>query len=377
MLIGNRQRNILEFTLSSLLRRKARHAALITIYTLLIFLLASVMFFTGSIRKEAAFVLATSPEIILQKMIAGRQDLVPLEYAREAIKIRGVQRVIPRLWGYYFSPATKSNYTLIVPEDFRYEPGNIVIGNGIARVMEASVGDRISLLSPEDETLTFKIAEVLSSESELISADLILISEGDFRRLFAMPEGYVTDLALSVRNPRELATIARKLSDQLPGVRPVIRDEILRTYDAVFNWRGGLMITFLGASVFAFLIFAWDRASGLSAEERREIGILKAVGWETSDILLMKFWEGAVVSLTSFLMGTVLAYVHVYFASGALFWPVLKGWSVLYPEFRLLPHLEAYSMFTLFFLTVVPYTIITVIPSWRSATIDPDEVMRA
>jgi ABC-type lipoprotein release transport system permease subunit len=37
-------------------------------------------------------------------------------------------------------------------------------------------------------------------------------------------------------------------------------------------------------------------------EEKREIGILKAIGWETSDIIRMKFWEGLVVSLSSFLM---------------------------------------------------------------------------
>ena len=53
----------------------------------------------------------------------------------------------------------------------------------------------------------------------------------------------------------------------------------------------------LSGALFAFIILAWDKATGLSAEEKREIGILKAVGWETSDILLMKFWEGAAVSL--------------------------------------------------------------------------------
>jgi ABC-type lipoprotein release transport system permease subunit len=133
----------------------------------------------------------------------------------------------------------------------------------------------------------------------------------------------------------------------------------------------------LAGSVAAFVIFAWDRAAGLSAEEKKVLGILKAVGWETSDVLMMKFWEGAVVSLTSFLAGILLAYVHVFFGSSALFEPVLKGWSVLYPHFRLTPFVSAQDAITLFFITVVPYTVITIIPSWRAATIDPDSVMRS
>jgi ABC-type lipoprotein release transport system permease subunit len=41
---------------------------------------------------------------------------------------------------------------------------------------------------------------------------------------------------------------------------------------------------------------------------RREIGILKAIGWETSDIILMKFWEGIGISLI-LLSGIILAYI--------------------------------------------------------------------
>ena len=150
-----------------------------------------------------------------------------------------------------------------------------------------------------------------------------------------------------------------------------------RTYDSVFSWRSGVVVAVLIGSVLAFIIFAWDRASGLSAEERREIGILKAIGWETSDVIQMKFWEGAVVSLTSFLVGVLGAYAHVFLTSSALFEPVLKGWAVIYPEFRLVPFVDAYQIAVLFFLTVVPYTVSTIVPSWRAATIDPDAVMRA
>jgi ABC-type lipoprotein release transport system permease subunit len=91
----------------------------------------------------------------------------------------------------------------------------------------------------------------------------------------------------------------------------------------------------------------------------------------------MKFWEGQAVSLSAFLLGVVLAYLHVFLADSALFLPVLKGWSTLYPKFRLVPFIDASQLVTLFFLTVVPYTIVTIVPSWRVATIDPDAVMRA
>ncbi|WP_333655549.1 FtsX-like permease family protein [Dissulfurispira sp.] len=84
------------------------------------------------------------------------------------------------------------------------------------------------------------------------------------------------------------------------------------------------MLIFWGA-VAAFIIFAWDRATGLSAKERKEIGILKAIGWETSDVILMKFWEGAVVSLSAFFAGIILSYIHVFFTSSSLFKPVLMG----------------------------------------------------
>jgi ABC-type lipoprotein release transport system permease subunit len=187
----------------------------------------------------------------------------------------------------------------------------------------------------------------------------------------------VTDLVVTVRNPREISTIANKINNMLPDTRTITREEILRTYDAVFNWRGGLLIVILFVAVFAFIIFAWDKASGLGAEERREIGILKAIGWETSDIITMKFWEGAVVSLTSFLAGILLAYAHIYFFSSVLFAPVMKGWSVLYPDFRLVPMVDAYQISTLFFLTVIPYTVATIVPSWRASTIDPDLIMRS
>lgn len=370
------QRNILDFTLSSLLRRKRKNAALILVYTLVVFLIASVMFFTHSIRKEASLVLKDAPEMVVQKLVAGRQDLMPLDYIEKIKGIKGIGSIKGRLWGYYFDPFFGANYTLMSPDDDRLPSGTIAIGEGIAKDRKVHAGDMVALNAYKGETMLFKVQEIFSAESALVSADLVLMSIDDLRNLFGIPKGKVTDLTLKVRNPRELGTIAQKIVQTLPDTRPITRDEILRTYDSIFNWRGGVIIVILFVAVISFFIFAWDRASGLGAEEKREIGILKAIGWETSDVILMKFWEGMVISFSSFLLGVLLAYAHVYFTSSLLFEPVLKGWSVIYPDFKLIPFIDAYQISTLFFLTVLPYTVSTIVPSWRAATIDPDLVMR-
>jgi ABC-type lipoprotein release transport system permease subunit len=228
----------------------------------------------------------------------------------------------------------------------------------------------------DGKVVEFRVKTIMRSDSGLVSSDLVLLSEAGFRQLFGGSADTATDLTLQVKNPRELPVIAAKIVQAFPDTRPILRDELLRTYESVFNWRGGMMLFVLSGALLAFLILAWEKASGMSYEERKEIGILKGIGWETSEVVLMKFWEGVVVSLSSFLAGIILAYLHVFFTSAALFEPVLKGWAVLYPRFELTPFIDASQVATLLFLTVVPYTLATIIPSWRAATVDPDSVMR-
>jgi ABC-type lipoprotein release transport system permease subunit len=371
-----RQKYLIDFTLSSLLRRKGKNLGLLLVYTMIVFLLASVMLFTHSLRKEAGIVLQQSPEIVLQRTVAGRHALVPADYLERIGEIRGVTRKEGRLWGYFYDSAVKANYTLMVNNKKQLSTTEAIIGAGIARTRGLGVGDYLTIRSHDGKAYSFQVKEILDWESELVSADLVLLSEKAYRTTFGIPEGFYTDLVLAVRNPREVRKIAEKLSLKLPDTRPILREEILRTYDAIFSWRQGIVFVLLAGSVLAFVIFAWDKASGLSAEERREIGILKAVGWETGDVLRMKFWEGAIISLSAFFIGYLLAYLHVFYSAATLFEPVLKGWSVLYPSFTPIPFVDGLQVATLFFFTVFPYIVATIIPIWQVSITDPDSVMR-
>jgi hypothetical protein len=372
----NRQRQLLEFALSSLARRKAKSLGLWLVYTTVVFVLASVMLLSHAIRQEAKLVLAGTPEVIVQRMVAGRHDLIPAAHLAAIRGIRGVQAAEGRLWGYLFDPSAAANYTVMVPRDRVIEQGRAIIGSGVATVRDAGAGDIMSFRGADGKPVQFSIERAMPKDSALVSADLFLVSETDFRKLFGVAGGQFTDIVVSIRNPREVRTVAAKIDAALPDTRIILRDEILRTYESVFEWREGILLVLLASAILAFAIFAWEKASGLSAEERREIGILKAVGWETNDVIRLKTLEGVAISLSAFLVGYLLAYVHVFYSGARLFVPVLKGWAVLYPSFRLTPFIDEVQIATLFFFTVLPYTLATVVPIWRAATIDPDTVMR-
>ena len=247
----------------------------------------------------------------------------------------------------------------------------------MARVRGLAVGDTLALRSYTGALSRFSIARILPQASELVSADLVLMAAEDFRAFFAMPAGAFTDIALRVANPLEVRNVAAKLAERFPDSRPILREEILRTYESIFNWREGIVLVLASMALLAFVILAWEKASGLAADEKREIGILKAIGWETGDVLRMKFWESALISVFAFLLGYVAAYLHVFYFSSGLFAPVLKGWAVLYPHFALTPVIDGFQVFTLFFFSVFPYAAATLVPIWRAAITDPDAVMRA
>jgi hypothetical protein len=135
-----RQRYLLDYSLSSLARRPGKHLALLLVYTLIVFLLASTLLFTQSLRREAALVLAESPELIVQRLLAGRHELMPADYLHRLGRLRGVSESYGRLWGYFYDPAVKANYTLLVPRQDPPAPGEVILGTGVARARGLGVG---------------------------------------------------------------------------------------------------------------------------------------------------------------------------------------------------------------------------------------------
>jgi lipoprotein-releasing system permease protein len=383
-----RRLKILEYAISSLWRRRAKNLSIVVVFTFTISVLASILVLTHSLRVEANHILQDAPDVVVQRLSGGRHDLIPVSLIDSIAEIPGVAKVTPRYWGYYYDALTGGNYTLLGldetgPPTIAMLEGALpsavatcAIGSGIAATRQVGIGDELILIDSRNVGVAFDIVGVFRSESAILTNDLVILGSEDLIRFFGLPDGRATDLSVDVFNPNEIETIAAKIKREHPETRPITKGEIARTYDAVFSWRSGMMLTVFFSALIAFCILAWDKATGISAEEKREIGILKAIGWGTADVLELKFWEGIVISATSFLLGVILAFVHVFILDASFLAPVIKGWSVLFPDFRVTPYLDLYQIFVMGFLTVVPYVASTIIPSWKTAITDPEEVMR-
>ncbi len=382
--------NILDYAISLLLRHKMKNLNILIVFSMVIFLIASFQLVTSALNELSDTLLTEVPDITIQQMSGGRQVALQTQVVQKLAGIYGIANIRTRIWGYYFDEKNGANYTVIGLDKKSIDPsitsslqwgrlplaeGEVVLAGPVVTSMRLGERKNFSLFRPDLSMQSFKTVGVFARSTAFVTDDLLFMSLSDAAGLFDIKDGYVTDLLISVGNPEEVDTIAKKIADNLPGTRVLTQGQIRKTYDVVFSWRSGVGSICLLTSIFAFIILAWDRASGLSAEEKREVGILKITGWQASDVMLLRFCESSVISSLAFLLGYSCAWAHVTMTNAILLRPVLLGWSVLQPSYTFLPPLLLSDFLLIFVCSFVPYLAATIVPAWRSGAIRAETVI--
>jgi len=139
--------------------------------------------------------------------------------------------------------------------------------------------------------------------------------------------------------------------------------------EGIFN------LHFALAFVVGILVLLVTSGAGLS-ERRREIGILKATGWQTDEILLRSFTESLCLSVAGACTSILLAWVWLRVFKGYAIAGIFLAGVDVRPEapvpFRLTP-VPVLLAFVLSFAVVLSGTLFS---SWRAATAPPREAMR-
>lgn len=389
-------RYLVEFAINALLRAKSKNIFILIVFTLLTTLLTSVFLITGSIKHELQSTLNALPHITVQKLKAGRHDDIAISVADEILTIPGVSSAVPRVWGYYYFENAGVNFSVVgieqyaeqykanfesLVEQYDFDTLNtqdaMLIGQGVHEVMQGSYYDKyFNFIKPNGELKEVAIAGVFTEATALESNDMILMSTDDVREIFGIDANQATDIVVKVPNPEEIDTVASKIKMMYPDTRVITTADLQVSYQNIFDYKGGVFLALFVVALFTFFIIIYDKASGLSSEEKREIGILKAVGWRVDDVLKEKFYEAFIVSFTAYLLGVILALGFVYLLQAPLLRDIFEGYSQLRTSFALPFVLDLQTLFLVFLISVPIYLAATIIPAWRAATLEVDEVIR-
>jgi ABC-type lipoprotein release transport system permease subunit len=385
--LASRWLSLLSFALGSLGRRRAKSAASLVGLALVATAFASVFALTDALRGEARRVLQTLPDITVSRLRAGRPSTMPAREQQALRAIAGVGSVRDRAWGYLYLDAIAANVVVVglspaqreqlaragadgaIPTDD--SQGWVLLGDGVAQAFGARAGDELDLAGR-----TFRVRAIARRETSIVTADVVAMDPRDARTLLGLREDEATDLAVHVYNPEEIPVASARIAEALPGARVVTRDELARVYELTYSGRGGFVALALIPALVALLVLAWDRMTGLSADERREVATLKAVGWSTRDVLLVRVIESLVIAALATGLGALCAHGYVYVLGAPGLFSALRGWSVLAPALRPTPSGDGASVLAIVALTVLPWVTASIVPAWRAAVVDPAEALR-
>ncbi|MEA3331331.1 MAG: FtsX-like permease family protein [Campylobacterota bacterium] len=387
---------LIEYAINAILRQKSKSFFILFVFTLLTFLLTSVFFITNSIRYELDSTVDTLPQIIVQKIKAGRHYDIDVDAVDDILEIAGVSDAVARVWGYYYFENAGVNFSVVGIEQYekQYKDSfekiavkinldemdgdpSMVVGHGVKKTMKESYyKEYFNFIKPDGTLKKVNIAGVFDADTQLESNDIIVMSKDSIREIFEIDESKATDIVVKVANPEEIPMIVSKIKAIYPDSRIISSEDLKVSYQNIFDYKSGIFLALFIVSLFTFFIIIYDKSSGLSSEEKREIGILKAIGWRVDDVLKEKFYESFIISFLAYTLGVGFSFAFVYLFQAPILQNVFVGYSQLKTSFELPFIFDVQTMFLVFFLSVPIYIAATIIPSWKVATLEADEVIR-
>ncbi|MDX2043344.1 MAG: ABC transporter permease [Acidobacteriota bacterium] len=182
----------------------------------------------------------------------------------------------------------------------------IADANSLAYVLHLKVGDETALTSSQGEVIKLKIVGALSDS---IFQGEVLMAESNFVKVFPDEQGYRVFLAETAKSTETAAALEDRLSDY--GFDAISTDEKLASFHQVENT---YLSTFQTLGGLGLLLGTFGLATVLLRnvlERRRELALMRAVGYQSSHLSLMVVAENALLLGCGLLSGIVCALVAI------------------------------------------------------------------
>ena len=360
--------------------------------SLLVALLGSTFFLSNAMKAQYNTIIDSYPDIVLTQLLASKETTIDTSLGDKLLVMNGVSGVNARLDAKYTFKKAKTNFRLVGIDAFEsyanetlnsinastnLADNSMLVSASVKKILEKNYyQDYFNFIRADGTLLKVKIAGTFKTDNALDESSLMVINTKTFRDIVGYKETQASDLAITVANKEEVGFIASKIALLLPNTKVVVKDDLRVMYENIYNFRSGFFLSIFIISFFTFFIIIYDKMSGLNSEQKREIGILKALGWRVGDVLNAKLYEGLIISLSAYVSGIVLALTYVYVLHAPLLKNIFLNNYDLIHSYNIEFTMDYETLALLFFLSVPIYIAATIIPAWQVATLDAEEVMR-
>ncbi len=395
--------NLANYALGNVLKYRTRSVAIILALFISTSILCSVEFIREGVVTDVSSSVDEGPDIVLQRLVGGRQVPIPETWISNVTGTTGVRVATPRVWGYSdvgsgslltIMGVNATEYGCMIgavgtdilgvgrflnESDYR----KMIVGQGIVDMMAASamplqvqVGTLLSLITFDGELIEFDVIGIFSSESKIYSYDMILTDIQSAREVLGYENATFTDIAVWTNYGSDLNSVAFRLDTGISEARVLTSDAIRDLMLKAYSGRAGFTALLWVILLLSVVLLAFTVSSAGSEEARREVGLLKALGFDTVDVLEIRMLESVTMSLLGVSLGISFAIIFDFILGAPLLAGYILGWSLVLLPGGIPLTISLSTIFTVYVVGLVPILVAAVIPSWRNAITEPDIVLR-
>jgi|GEM_PF-2565271 len=383
------------FLFLNVVKNRAFHLFTFFMFALLVFIASAALFVKSSILFQTQTVLQSHPEFIVSKVRGGQKDLIDEEYLYEFESIFGVNGVSGRIYGAYVDPLSGKRFTVVGIDPFdeivvkqlqnlletfdleKFLNDGAIVGSGVANELrKQGYQNSYNFFLYEKGSKKISLLGQIPRQSAISANDLFIVSKQNAREILGIDEGSYSDIALKVDNELEFDTIKNELFSKYRNIDVVVKEDLIRAYRNSYDFKSGLflMLFMLCIVVFAFILYF--KYSFIASGAKKEIGILRALGWSISQVLALKFFESFFVASSAFMFGFLSAFLYVYVFDAYLFKEIFLGHDNIKVMIDFTPRFEAALFIKLYLFLVSIFCFFVLVPTWKLSISSAKEAMK-